>query len=449
LSAGRAGVVLGAALGAGCALPAWTRQAPDFPAAPSSWEVPLYEPLSRPGPYVLANLSGRAPPGGAPPREEVVLYVDSGATHSVLPALTFARLGLETSTSRLATIEDVAGIARAWSGGLIPGVELGAGLALENLVASVGERTPILGADVLAARGWQVDLDRGLLLLGAAPWSAAPGVVVVPTRRFLNHALVDLRIAGQTVPVLIDTGAPFTVVDAAVLRRLGLREERLAHPWPLGVGEHAARIDSVFTGPVALGELALGERRIMGHPGGFSGGRGMLGTDVLFAHLFQVTSGALRLRPRAAVDLIDSAPARVARWPQLPACAGAPGCIAAELIPAGPGDDGVPRVRVRLLAVPSRPFKYLFGCTAADGRLRRAPLWVEVAVRRPAPNVDLQAPFGRETPPAFRQLWARGCARLALLDANPMAGDRWPAAAAAGAAAEARVVMDTRDVTFK
>lgn len=436
-------MALAAALLAGCALPAWMHHAPDFPAAPGSWELPLYEPLIRIGPYVLGDVSGRAPPGGAPQREEVVLYVDSGATHSVLLAPTFAHLGIETATSYFATIEDVAGVKRAWSGGLIPGVQLGGGLALQNVVASVGRQTPILGADVISAHGWQIDLDRGTLLLGAPPWPAAPDVVVVPTRPLGSHALVDLRIAGQLVPVLIDTGAPFTVVDIAVLRKLGLPEERLAHPWPLGVGAGVARIDAAFTGPVALGDLALGQRRILAHPGGFSGGQGMLGTDVLFAHAFQVTAGGLRLKPRAE-DLLGATAARIARWRQLPTCAGAPGCVSARLDPAGSGAGGVARVLVRLLAVPPRPFKYLFGCTDGEGRLRRSLFWVEITVGQVAPNGDVEATFGPETPAAFRQLWARGCTQMALLDANPIVDGLPPPAAAT-----ARVVMDTRNVTFK
>jgi hypothetical protein len=226
--------VLAIALQAGCALPVWMHDAPIFPGAPGAWEVPLYEPLQRIGPYVLATVSGQPPPGAAPAREEVLLCVDSGTTRSELAAPTFAHLGVETTTSHLATIEDAAGVTRGWSGGLVPSVELGNGLTLANVVASVG-RTPILGADVLDAQGWQIDLDRGTLVLGARPWPAAPEVVV-PTHPFRNHALVDLRIAGQLVPVLIDTGAPFTVVDGAVLRELGLRAQPLAHPWPLGVG---------------------------------------------------------------------------------------------------------------------------------------------------------------------------------------------------------------------
>jgi hypothetical protein len=111
-------------------------------------------------------------------------------------------------------------------------------------------------------------------------------------------------------------------------------------------------------------------------------------------------------------------------------------------------DSGLPRVHARLPVVPPRPFKYLFGCTDAEGDLRRSPLWVEIAVWRAAPNADVEAPFSPETPPALRRLWAQGCARLALLDANPIVGGPAPRNDAA-AAAEARVVIDTRHVTFK
>jgi hypothetical protein len=176
----------GLAAVSGCALPAWLHQAPEFPVRESRWEIPLYEPLTGIGPNVIATVSGRAPRVGRPPQEEVLLYVDSGSSHSALTAPTFAHLGVETSTSHFATIEDAAGVKRSWSGALVPEVRLGDRLTLEGVVASVQPRTAILGGDVLGAHGWQIDLDRGTLVLGGSPWPAAPDVAVVPIRSELG-----------------------------------------------------------------------------------------------------------------------------------------------------------------------------------------------------------------------------------------------------------------------
>lgn len=97
---------------ASCALPPWIGHAPVFPSdaadARKTWEIPLYEPLTGLGPKVAATVCGPARTGTPRACEEVLLYVDSGSSHSALPAATFARLGVETSGSRFATIEDAA-----------------------------------------------------------------------------------------------------------------------------------------------------------------------------------------------------------------------------------------------------------------------------------------------------------------------------------------------------
>ena len=99
------GLVLQAA---GCALPPWIGHRPVFPAGARTWEIPLYEPLTNPWPKVSATVCGSARPGKPRACEEVLFHVDSGCSHSGLPAETFARLGIETAGSRFATITDFA-----------------------------------------------------------------------------------------------------------------------------------------------------------------------------------------------------------------------------------------------------------------------------------------------------------------------------------------------------
>ena len=427
---------------AGCAPPAWISQAPKFPSGPESWELPLYEPLTRVGPHLLATVVGNPDPTGAERTEEVLLYVDSGSSHGALFAETFARLGLATRASHFVTIEDAAGVKHGWTGAVIPELRIG-GLTLAGVVASVTDYSAILGADVLAPRGWQLDLDAGTLSLGAAPWPSGPDVIDIPLERFHDHVIAELRIAGEAVPLLLDTGAPFTVVDVDVLRRLGLTERPLASRWPLGGAGHTVGVATSFEGPVALGPRDLGTRRIFAHPGGLSVGHGMLGNDIMYAYSFEVTRAGLALRPRAA-DLVTSAPGRIARWRELPSCAGVPGCLAAALV-ASKSPDGVPSVRLRFLAVPPRPFRYLFGCLDAAGRLRDSPLWIEIAVRQPTLGAETDVAVAPEVPLAIRRLWASGCQRLALLDANPIVDGARPLPASA----EAHLATDFRRVTFR
>ncbi len=390
---------------------------------------------------------GRPSGNGPAPSEQVLFYVDSGSSHAALLAPTFAHLGLGTSSSRFVTVEDAAGVAHGWTGALVPELRVGAGgdeLALVDVVASVTDYKAVLGADVLAARGWRIDLDDGILRLGAEPWPPSPNLIEVPTRPFRDHAIVDLRIAGEVVPLLLDTGAPFTVVDVALLRRLGLREFPLASRWPLGGGAGGTlSVTTSFEGRIALGGSDLGVRRIFAHPGDLSVGRGMLGNDILYAYAFQVTRAGLELEPRTAA-LVTSAPRRIARWRDLPSCPGAPGCITADL-KAPAAAVGVPQVGVRFLAVPPRPFRYLFGCLDAAGRLRASPFWIEIAVRNPSPGAETDIFVAPEVPPAFRQLWANGCERLVLLDANPIVDGARPLPVTA----EAHLATDVRRLTFR
>jgi hypothetical protein len=430
------------AICAGCAPPSWISRAPKFPSGPETWDLPLYEPLTRVGPHLLATVVGNPDPTGAPRTEEVLLYVDSGSSHGALFAQTFARLGVPTRSSHFVTIEDAAGAKHGWTGAVIPELRVG-GLTLAGVVASVTDYSAILGADVLAPHGWRLDLDAGTLTLGVEPWPADPDVVNVPLKPFHDHVLADLRIGGEAVPLLLDTGAPITAVDIEVLRRLGLPERPLASRWPLGGAGHKASVTTSFEGPVALGARDLGIRRIFAHPGGLSVGRGMLGNDILYAYTFQVTRAGLGLRPRTA-DLVASAPGRIARWHELPTCAGVPGCLAADLA-ASNSPDGVPSVRVRFLALPSRPFRYLFGCLDSAGRLRDSPLWIEIAVRQPTVGTAVDVAVAPEVPLAFRRLWASGCARLALLDANPIVDGARPLPAIA----EAHLATDFRRVSFR
>jgi hypothetical protein len=97
-------------LAVACALPPWVHGAPRFPDNDGvSWELPLYEPLTQVGPHVVGTFCGAATRDHASPCEEVVLFVDSGSSHSALRQATFDHLRIATTASRLATIEDAGG----------------------------------------------------------------------------------------------------------------------------------------------------------------------------------------------------------------------------------------------------------------------------------------------------------------------------------------------------
>jgi predicted aspartyl protease len=432
-------LMLGLGLSAvGCALPAWIGHRPVFPPGEAkTWAIPLYEPLTGIGPKVGATVCGPARAGTPRACEEVLLYVDSGSSHSALPAATFARLGVQTSGSRFATIENAAGEKRAWSGGIVPEMRLGE-LVLSDVVAVIHDETAILGLDVLTAHGWRIDIDRGVLLLGPPPAPAEAAAARLPVRGFPERTIVDLLVQGRTVPLLLDTGAPFTVVDASWLKAGGLPLRRLEFGWPLSERDRTLRLGEATEAEIRLGDQALGRRQIVAHPRApEASDRGMLGLDLLSEYAFGVSGGALEIVRRAPSPLTVAAE-RIGRWRDLPSCPGLPGCIAAQLEPAGPV-----RIRVRVAASSPRAWRYLFGCVDGKGGLRDFPFWLQVAIR--APKAGEERVVDVAMPDQLRQIFALDCAGLVLLDVNPVRADVQPMTADV----EARFTISTRRARLK
>lgn len=414
--AGVARVVVACLLAFGasaCALPPWIGHQPAFPAGgATSWVIPLYEPLTGFGPKVIATVCGAAREGRPRACEEALLHVDSGSSHSALPAETFARLGVETTGSWFATIEDAAGEKRAWSGGLVPEVRVG-DLVLSEVVATVHDQQAILGLDVLTAHGWRVDLDRGVLVLGPPPAPDGPPAARLPIRGFPQRTIVDLFVQGRPVPLLLDTGAAFTIVDAAWLKAAGLPLRQLGHGWPLSARDPALRLGEASDADLRLGDQDLGHRPLVAHPRVPEGpDRGMLGLDLLSDYAFGVSAGALELVPRAPSPLAVAAE-RVGRWRDLPRCPGLPGCVTAQVEP-GPGAG----VRVRTAASSARAWRYLFGCVDRDARPAELPFWIEIGLRTATAGQErvVEVPM----PAQMQPIWRLRCAGLVLLDVNPV-----------------------------
>jgi predicted aspartyl protease len=429
------GLVMVAA--SGCALPPWIGHRPVFPATgATAWTIPLYEPLTGYGPKVRAVVCGAAPAAGRRPCAETLLYVDTGASHSALPAATFARLGVELSASHFATIEDAAGDTHAWAGGLVPEVRLDGGMSLAEVVTVVYEETAILGADVLTTRGWRIDLDRGTLRLGPEAVPAAAPAARLPIRGYPERTIVELTVEGRSVPLLLDTGAPITVIDRAWLAALGLPLRSLRFGWPLSARDPNVRLREATDAVLRLGQTDLGRRQVVVYPrGGDRPTRGMLGLDVLSDFTFGVTEGgAFEVVPRPRSPLAG-ARERVGRWPELPVCPDLPGCIAARLEP-GPGVQ----IRIRVAASSPRDWRYLFACADAAGRLDDRPFWLEIGMRAPA--VGQEKVVEVLMPERIRALWKIGCDNLVLLDVNPVVADVRPMTAPV----EARMTFSNRRV---
>ncbi len=183
----------------------------------------------------------------------VSLLLDTGSDASLLTPLAAERLGLAVDPARRAPLRGTGGYS-----GDAPNVrlrDLAIGVrALPEVSVPVGDfptlpsaQPPVaglVGADLLAAFELDIDVPRhrlGLFRLpdgcaGAPPW---PGVEAVPLTRQGRHLLAPVRLAGQDLQALVDTGGRSIALDTAAAARLGVGPAALARD-PGGV---AAGID--------------------------------------------------------------------------------------------------------------------------------------------------------------------------------------------------------------
>jgi hypothetical protein len=153
----------------------------------------------------------------------------------------------------------------------------------------------------------------------------------------------------------------------------------------------------------------------------------LLGLSALAAFELQVFPGERVLfRPRAR-DLRATAAARVRRWPWMPPCAAAVGCVRATI--EGEGKDA--RVAFDVDASLPRPVRVLLGCAGGA-----APDWIQPFGLQddaaPLHHVELELrgdiprAFSYPVPDIEAQLVSpdgRRCRALAVLDVMPLPPD--------------------------
>jgi hypothetical protein len=267
----------------------------------------------------------------------------------------------------------------------------------------------------------------------------------VVTHRWKMHAIVDMAIEGVPVPMLLDTGAPITVVDRSAATRLHRPERRLQFPMPPTPDARISLATAVDAG-ITLGDISLGARAIPIHPQeriGPAGAHGVLGTDILFGYAFQADGDALRLTPRSP-SLVDSVKARLSRWRDLPDSPDLPGCVRADITPIDGPTGRTVRVHLHVQRSWSRATRYLFGCAGAQPAGVQ-PLWIEIAVEHPADDLDFDVQPGPVVPIAAQRTWAETCQRLVLLDINPTV----PSGGAPRSDHELRLVLQSRGLRLR
>ncbi len=360
-------------------------------------------------------------------------HLDSGATVSVLRERLGRELGSRLREESRVALVDPLGEARDYRRVVVPELRVG-GFTWRQVHAVIAGNDNLIGHDLLSQSPWEVDLDRGLLILDAAPWPAGTAQAELPVQRigagadparpeWSRHDQVVVRLNGHDVPMTVDSGAALSAVPARVARALGLpRAPGAAKPFGTAGGRASGEL---VTAELSLGGLSAGERPLLVLPDVRSGGfrpDGLLGLDILRLFRFRVDSGrTLSLRRRG--ERIETAPSRIARWRWVPRC-DRPGCADARIEGQGAAAAVVMTVSV---PYPDQPTSFLWTCAARAAEPAR--LAVAVFVPRPAPAQPIRlAPRGADPD------WARAfapCGSLALVDVG-LAG---PVLTAGGAVA--------------
>jgi predicted aspartyl protease len=326
-----------------------------FPSSPPITRLAIRAPLVRPDLSVTATLHAserRTSP--------VWMTVDSGATGVTLPTETFYSLGLDALRGVTVRIEDPSGRVFERDAGELPHVSLGP-LVVDDVVVALGGSATVLGQSVLAHAPWEIDWDRGLLVLGATPWEGGTATLV-PLRKMGDADVVTVHIDGAPIDMVLDTGAFASTLPDPVGTTAGLSSRRLPPTVLHSLGGEVL-VRRVFAGNARLGALSLG-RMEMGAiaSGGRRAALGLLGLDVLSRFHLQVVPGRhLALRPREDVRATRSE--RIGRWSFVPTSCEHAGCVHATLAPAG--EDA--KLSVTLEADLDRSVEVLLGCAGDHG----------------------------------------------------------------------------------
>jgi predicted aspartyl protease len=372
----------------------------------SGWPPPAFPPAS--GPTVLAirdplegrELSVPAQVTGKDARQAPLwMLVDSGASEVFLPAELARLVGLhEVEHGRSIGFGRAASAAMTVA--LLPELTLG-DLRIRQLMVGTNphDATTIRGAvgqSVLRHAPWEISWDRGTVTLDARPWPSEPGVSAMPLERSERFPTDEIlvRINGQPVKMLLDTGASTSTLPEDVATSLGLPAESFP-PLPaiVGVGG-AVRVEHLYTGSLAIGGTEIADQTFFGVP---AHQPAVIGLDVLSRFNLLIIPGQ-RLLLTARGDLRTTAAARVGRWAWIPKSCASPGCLQAR----------IDREGLQLVAEAQLPFtvEVLLGCAAPEAaspfpapdsgqvirRLRKALDRKAGLLPRPAAPAPLPAP---------------------------------------------------------
>ena len=202
------------------------------------------------------------------------MVLDTGATDTVIPERMAQALSLERVPDWVGRSYGAGGKASTWFA-KIHSIQVGdvQGHDVHLTVASTELSGVLVGADFL----FQHDLElTGGLATSYAPldcddaplayWAAdVPWVDIEPSDGDDRRVVVQVRIDGQPIRALVDTGASFTVLDVAAARRLHLDDALRGAPATdvPGIGAKRLRLWSVPIAEFAIGGEQVVHTRLM------------------------------------------------------------------------------------------------------------------------------------------------------------------------------------------
>jgi predicted aspartyl protease len=392
---------------------------PVFPGAPGeAWKVPLHEPLTAHNPLVWVDMEGVPPAEGAPaPVVRRLMLVDSGAAVVGLDPETLGQLRVPIEVNRNVQMVDAQGERRPWRGGTVPAFRLGP-LELRQVVSATSPGALLLGRNVLDERPWELDLDRGVLVVGAPEWSG-PGIATLDMTRRDGEFYVEARLDHADLLLYFDTGASLTAVDADTARGEGFRRIALQHEATFTAVTGQFQVKEMYAADLSFAGLGGGVVPLTPLPEFHVGGAlnqkvvGLLGYTAMARFRMRVEPGSA-VQFRARGDVLATARERIERWPWVPSCAERPGCVEVD----GHDQDGKLEISLRYEKAYDQPVTFLLACVGPDGHVDHAVDFVEVTRARVEAGHEDALHVGpgkrKDEFPA-----AGACPRMALLDVNP------------------------------
>lgn len=422
-------ILLGFALASGgCAGPLWNRR-PDFPRHRESWEIPLFRPLTSDTLLVwgMAQSTGEDAPKGEVKSVGVPFLVDSGASGNIIGESLLDQLGVKRKTYRNVIVSGASGREKFWRGGLVPKLDFG-GLILEDVAFLESEDSHVIGNTVLAAFPWEVDYDRGVLVINAPAWSENDVTASFKLAERYQSGVdsTEVVLDGHETLMLVDTGASNTSLDSSLARKIGLERRQLADDekeryqslYNRSTVHALYRVEHFKVGGIDMGELTMRPLPNMQlGPALNKKITGLIGMNFLSRYRFRVTaSDSLELRPRRCV--VETANERCSRWDWVPRCDERTGCVSAHLEKRDSGPVAV----MAFEKAYDKAASFAFGCIDAQGALVPKTPIIEINSKGPMEagqelTVDSFLTDGESGVESDELLEI--CGTLALVDVNP------------------------------